>query len=303
MPVSFRRFGSGELEAVARVFAASLNDLLAESGTGPYVDLADAAAWQAAWEGDRRSLFAHLAATEGESWLAEAEGRILGYARSILRDGHCQLTEFFVLPGEQRAGLGRELLARAFESVAADTRSVIATTRPTALARYLKAGVYPLCPIADLERQPEAVAVESDLVIEEMEREPETLEWLAQIDRALLGYRRDADHRWLAGDRAGFLYRRGGVPVGYGYVGRWSGPFALLAPGDFPAVLAHAESTAAARGEANFAVMLPLVNRHAADYLLARGFRFDESFMMLYLTDRAAPRLDRYLCAMPGFFT
>lgn len=302
MTLRFRRFGLADLEPVGRTFAAALNELLVEAGGSPYVDLDDDSAWTAAWERDRRALFEHLSANPGEAWLAEEEGAVLGYARSSLRDGVLQLTEFFVHPERQRGGLGRELIARAFDTPEAEAKIVIATTRAAALARYLKSGVYPISVICDLEKQAEPVAFETDLAIEPLEDTPETLAALNAIDKEVLGFRRPADHRWLMADRRGFLYRRAGAPVGYGYLGRWSGPFALLDPADQPAVLAHAETEAAAEG-GSITLMVPMANRVALDCLLARGYRFDDGFLMLFMTDHLQPRLDRYLCALPGFFT
>ncbi len=303
MAVEFRPFGADEQEAVARVFAATLNMLLTEAGGDPYVDLDDEAAWTRSWNEDRRSLFEHVDATKCQSWLAEEDGRIIGYARSILRDGMCQLTEFFILPGRQSAGIGRELIARAFDAVEADRRTIIATTRAQAMARYLKSGVYPICPLVDFEKAPEPVEVETDLAAEEMTADPATLAILDRIDQAVLGYRRTEDHRWLLTDRTGFLFRRNGEPAGYGYISNWGGPYAALDPADFPAILAHAETATAAAGHDCFYVMVPMLHRTAIDYLLSRGFRFDDGFMMLFMADGFEPKLDRYCCAMPGFFT
>ena len=67
----------------------------------------------------------------------------------------------------------------------------------------------------------------------------ETLSTLAEIDKATLGFQRDVDQQWFLANRRGFLYLRDGRPVGYGYVGENSGPFALLDAADFPAVLAR----------------------------------------------------------------
>ena len=72
-------------------------------------------------------------------WFAEDEatGEAIGYARSILRDGVRELTEFFVLPEAQGAGVGRGLLARAFPADGARHRAIVATMDPRAIARYL----------------------------------------------------------------------------------------------------------------------------------------------------------------------
>ncbi len=65
-------------------------------------------------------------------WFAEDEttGQAIGYARSIVRDGVRELTEFFVLPEAQGAGVGRGLLERAFPADGARHRAIVATHRP-----------------------------------------------------------------------------------------------------------------------------------------------------------------------------
>ena len=214
----------------------------------------------------------------------------------------CQLTEFFVLPNQQSKGVGTELFKRAYASVEARTRTILSTTHPAAMARYLKSGVYPVCPVFALERVPHPVPFETDLEIREIDRKLETLEQLNAIDVAVLGYRRTVDHAWLMEHRRGSLYFRQNKPVGYGYVGRWSGPFALLQPTDYPAVLAHAE-TAAAETQSSFMLLVPAANQTATSCLLGRGFKFDDGFVSLFMTDATRPRLDSYVCAMPGFFT
>jgi hypothetical protein len=56
-----------------------------------------------------------------------------------------------------------------------------------------------------------------------------TLARLAEIDRELLGYRRDVDHCLFARQRRGQDYRRGADIAAYGYapvVAGWGGPYA-----------------------------------------------------------------------------
>ena len=72
-----------------------------------------------------RPLYDHLARTGEHFWIAERDGESIGYARSVLRDGVRELTEFFVLPGHQSAGLGRELLSRAFPTEGARHRVIV----------------------------------------------------------------------------------------------------------------------------------------------------------------------------------
>src|SRR5688572_22224422 len=42
-------------------------------------------------------IYDHLATTADEWWVAEADGQVVGYARSTVRDDLRQLTEFFVV--------------------------------------------------------------------------------------------------------------------------------------------------------------------------------------------------------------
>jgi hypothetical protein len=250
----------------------------------------------------RATLYHHLARTAEQFWIAERDGQAIGFARSVQRDGLRQLTEFFVLPGDQSGGVGRELLARAFPPGGARRRSIIATIDTRAQARYLKSGVYPRFPIYYFYRQPEKIMVESDLTFEPLRADPaaETLATLADIDRAILGFRREEDHTWLLADRPGYLYRRDGYAVGYGYVGKASGPFALLDATDFPAALAHAETQAASEGFGHFGLEVPTVNQAAVDYILGRNFNI-HGFVTLLMSDAPFGRFENYLALSPPF--
>ena len=302
MSLVYRPVEKADLQAIARVFAASLNQRHLETGLEPIVDLADETAWKAMWENERRPLFEHVSAHNAVGWLAEEDGEVLGYARSIQRGDVCQLTDFFVHPDRQLAGLGRELLSRAFEQVKSPSRLILANSNPAAISRYMRAGVYPFCTIFDFERKARPVSIETDLQIGSLASEARELEALNQIDQALLGYTRPQEHTWLGSQRERFVFFRNGAPVGYGYAGKWSGPIAALDEADVPAIMAHVE-TSIAQSEATFSVMLPLPNRTGMAYLLDQDFRLDTGHTMYFMADFAPPGLDRYIFSMPGFFT
>lgn len=286
--------------AVFLVFEETLADLMRRYDPHARTSFADPEALARMWD-ERRPLYEHLARTAEHFWVAEQQGQVVGFARSILRDGLRQLTEFFVLPNVQSTGAGAALLAQAFPTGGATRRSIIATPLPSAQVRYLRAGVYPRFPISYWWRQPKPLALATDLIVEPIAASPEALGILGGIDAAILGHRRDEDHAWLLGDRQGWLYLRQGAPVGYGYTGLRNGPFALLDPADFPAVLAHAENQAAAAGRNHFGLEVPMINVTAIRHLLDRSFRM-ESFLALAMSDAPFGRFEHYLVTTPPFF-
>jgi GNAT superfamily N-acetyltransferase len=296
MALTFRPGAIEDSYAVHSIFERAIEDFSQRANVRSGLTPGDPAGWERA-----RSLNEHLARTADQFWIAEDAGEPIGYARSILRDGVRELTEFFVLPARQSAGVGRELLARAFPAAGARHRSIIATFDTRALGRYLRAGLYPLFPIYYFQRAPDVVPEPSDLVIEPFSSAEPLMPELRAIDREVLGYTRDVDHAWLAQSRAGHLYRRNGRVVGYGYTGRNNSPFALLDAADFPAVLAHAAAQAAARGEAEMGFEVPLINRHAVDFLLRRGYRM-EPFFEFYMGDAPLGRLENYIVTSPPMF-
>lgn len=258
----------------------------------------DPAVMASLWE-TRRPLFDHLARTGAHFWIAESDGEAIGYARSTLHDGVLELTELFVLPGAQSAGVGRELLARAFPRGGERHRLVIATPDVRALTSYMKAGCYARFPFHHFSRAARLDPPVSDLETEPIDDSPRALELLAQVDQSVLGFRRDPDHTWLASTRRGVFYRRGGRLVGYGYTGSDNGPFAAFADADLPAMLALAERSA--RPGAEFGVDVPLVNRAVVDYALGQGFRMDP-FATYLMSDAPMGRYDAYVSTTPSFF-
>jgi hypothetical protein len=302
MPITYRRGTLADSRAVFDIFRASLDDLGRRLNIAPISGGSNPDTIETLWP-SRQPLFDHLAETAEQFWIAEdpAAGQAVGYARAILRDGCRELTEFFIRPEGQSAGVGRELLARAFLSDGAAQRVVIATLDLRAQARYLQAGVYPRFPSTYFERRPEPVAVPTDLSIEPMTESAATLRTLQAIDLAVLGHRRDIDLAWLLNTRSGFLYRRAGQPAGYGFTGRQRGPFALLEAADFPAVLAHAETHAHGLGLPDFGVEVPLINEIAVQHLLGRGYRMD-GFFALFMSDKPFGRFENYIFTSPPFF-
>jgi GNAT superfamily N-acetyltransferase len=299
MPITYRRGTLDDSQKTFNVFYRSIMDLGNRLNVMPISGGHNPEMIQNL--GTRRQpLFEHLARTSDNYWVAEQDGKVIGFARSILRNGIRQLTEFFVLPEHQSAGVGHELLSRAFPLNGANHRFILATIDGRAIQSYLKAKVYPLFPCYTFSRTAEKIHLDSDLAIERIAPSAHTMGELIRIDNAILGYHREAEHAWLLETRRGYFYKRNMEVVGYGYLGEHDGPFAAVDADDFPIILSHAE-TEAAKKRSEFSVEVPMVNRAAVDHLLDRGCKM-ESFFELFMADTLFGKFENYILTSPPFF-
>ena len=298
MTITFRQGTIEDSYAVFQVFVRSIMDYSERMNVMAITGGNDPEVLKTMWE-RRKTMFEFLALTASHYWVAEQDGEIVAYAGSMEHDGLIELTEFFVSPLHQSGGLGRQLLADAFPQTDSPLRTIIATLDERALARYLKAGVYARFPLKFFYRQAEKVDFTTDLAIDPMQLNIH-LDAMNQIDKQIIGHSRPVVHEWIATTRDGFVYKRGGEIVGYGYAGSSSGPFAVLDENDFPAVLAHAESLIAETG-GEFGVETPLINKKAIQYFLDRKFKID-SFTALFMSNVPFGKFENYLCFSPEFF-
>jgi len=298
MTIIYRKGTIEDSYSVFMVFLVSLTDYSQRMNVSAITGGNDPEVIKNLWE-RRKSMFEFLAGDAYEFWVAEKDGEIVGYARSIKHEAHHELTEFFVHPAHQSSGLGGELLARAFPETDSNYRTIIATLDERALYRYMKLGLRGRFLLKYFNRKAEKVTIPSDLKIEPMDLDVH-LESINQIDSELLYHTRESIHHWLVTDRGGFVYQRDGKVVGYGYIGHNSGPFAVMDENDFPAILAHAESLKAEKGE-GFGGSAPMINRKAIEYFLERKYKID-SFSAIVMTNLEFGRFENYLSFTPEYF-
>lgn len=247
----------------------------------------------------------YFAQTADHFWVAEDKGELIGFSRSIVRDGIRQLSELFVHPDKQAQGVGKRLLEAAFPSDDAHNRVVIGTSDIQAVVRYLKAGVKFRFTIYDWSRKPEIVPFETDLSIEAFAPTPENLASLNSIDQTILGYTREIDHIWLSKNRHGHFYRRNGQVVGYSYVSHRAGPIAMLNNNDFHAALAHVESEMTKYVDEVWDKMyipIPMTNTAALEYVLQRGFH-TSPLLEHFMSDQPLGQYENYIFMDPPFIT
>lgn len=295
-PYVIRRATADDSRRAFDVFLASARDLTARQNV-PW-DPEPETQWTR-----MRYLFDHLAAHAAEWWIAEdpATGDTLGYARSVERGGLFELTEFFVHPERQSAGVGAALLERAFPVGRGEVRAIIATTDLRAQARYYRSGCAARFPIAGMLGAPRATEIDPDVDILRLMPAGTDLETVRALERQVLGFDRGDELGWLAELREGYLYRRAGQPIGFAFVSpRGTGPIAALDPGDQPPILAHVEARAAELDVEELSFELPMVNEVAVRHLLDRGFRFDPFYTFL-MSSRPFGQFDRYIGFSPPF--
>ncbi len=301
----FRRRLAAEMPDAFRVFRHSLFDYLRRTGqVDASADWTSSAAIAEAW-GRHSRWMEHLAATAAEDWVAEdADGRIIGWAQSIERDGMLELTMFFVDPDAQTRGVGRGLLERVFPLGRGHTRTISATQDPRAVALYLRFGVSYLTSSIDVLGPPRASVIETDLHIERVlpggMADAEIA--IADFERQLLGHARREDTRFLLGERPAWLARRGDRVVGmaFGMNGDCTGPIGALDTSDLPALMATVENDAVDREVKELGFTIPMVNATALAYVLGRGYQVD-TFYTFILSSSDHMRLDRYIETQPTF--
>lgn len=251
---------------------------------------------------------AHLQRTDPKGFqVAVRNGRVVAFASTILRGNTHFLSMFWALPSLQSKGIGRRLLARAFERPrppASAVRCVFASLDSRAQALYLKFGMRPRGMFYMLKGAPKPSprperAVELVQIGEVGKTSREMLAVAARFDRTFRGSRRDADIRFvttLPGARF-FRVRAGRSTIGYAVVNEKGrvGPAGVIDP-RYSAGLAWAIKEAARKmGAESMLVVVPGVNGDALDVLFRAGLRTE--FFGAWMSAKAIGSFEAYLLA------
>ena len=252
----------------------------------------------------RDHLFRHLADTAAEFWVAENAEGMVGYARSIEHEGFFELTELFVVPEHQSAGIGRRLLERAFPEDRGEIRVIVATTDVRALGTYARAGMTARTVIASLIGPPPAAdgPITRPLEVERIAPGNSALVELAALDRRIAGFDHGPTIPWLAETREALLFRRDGHAIGYAFVAKSGvGPIGAQDPDALPPILDEVLWRTMALGAETVSFEVPMSNGVALRHLLGRGLTID-SFLTLLLSNREFGQMDRYVAFSPPIF-
>jgi ribosomal protein S18 acetylase RimI-like enzyme len=214
--VTYRQAREDDVAAQHAVFVAAEGELLERHGfawrSPPLVDAVAPG-------------YLHLLRHDGERcFVAEADGRVVGYSAGFVRGAAWFLASLFIDPAYQGVGVGRRLMGLALSGAPERRLTISDSIQPVSNALYAKHGLYPITPILGF-KGPSKVELASDLSASEI-----TPSALAMLDQAAYGFDRSVDHEFWATQAVPTLWRRGDKAVAYSY--RWPtgriGPLAGL---------------------------------------------------------------------------
>jgi hypothetical protein len=203
-----------------------------------------------------------------------------------------------VKPSAQSAGVGKSLMERAFPVGRGEVRLILATNDVRALARYYAADTVARFGMASLAAAPKQTD-EGASDLEVRAATPDDTNVIAELERTVVGYSRDADYPWLFDQREGYLYHRRGRVVGFSFLSATGcGPMAAVEPTDQRSILLHLEARARESGVDELSFQVPTVNSIAMNHLLSRGFKIDAPLNM-FMSNREFGHFDRFVAFGP----
>ena len=205
-------------EAASRIITVALNDLAKKHGLPPFTEPEDHAA----------PTLRHVIETDGARFvLAYDRERPVGFGAGLVRDAFSYCAGLFVLPEWQGRGLGRRLFETALEGLPI-TGGITALTsgaaNPISNRLYARHGIYPQLALLVLSGPTAAAGGPPASHARGLDVEPLEAEHVGElraIDEVALGFDRTPDHLWFLSrpGHPGWLFRRRGRPIGYGYLG------------------------------------------------------------------------------------
>jgi GNAT superfamily N-acetyltransferase len=224
-------------------------------------------AWTPPTPEEFRAAHAHLLATDPDrSWVAEDEGRIVAYGVAFARGHAWFLSDLFVDPGHQAAGVGSELLRRVWGEGDLRRMTLTDAIQPVSNAVYARRGLVPATPVLSLGGAARAVLEHH---VEPGDADPESL---AALDAAAYGFDRRVDHAFWSEHAGCTLWGRDGGAVAYSYV-RPSGRVGPIAGLDGPSAAEGLAGELARLGERTVALDVPGSSRELVEAALAAGLR------------------------------
>jgi GNAT superfamily N-acetyltransferase len=299
MDITYRPAKPEDLEEAERVAQQSGNALRVRHGQRPSPAPPSTAFPKFCLAGDPDGL-----------WVAETDGRIVGFGFSWMTGKFWFLSQLFVTPETQTKGIGQALLSKTLmqaERNGAANRALITFAYSIAsTGLYLQNGLYPREPLYRMAAPAQTVAknlAHADYDATPIAPWPAPREWMAGIDEALLGLRRDLHHKFLLGGvgaRAIRIERAGGT-AGYAYISAQGhvGPLAILPDADAKGVVITVLRCALESAPSRVSMIVPGRADGVMQAVLALGFRIEVPLVLM--VSRPFGNWCHYLPRDPGF--
>lgn len=270
--IAYRQATDADIEAEHAVFVAAEGDLLERHGFGwpeppPLERMAPGL----------RHLLAH---DGGRCFVAEQDGRVVGYSAVFVRQDTAFLAALFIDPSHQGMGVGRELFALAFDGAPPRRLTISDAIQPISNAIYARNGLLPITPILGFRGEVTGVRASG------LEAATPESDALAALDLAAYGFDRAVDHVYWATRARPMLWLREGSPVAYSY--RW--PTGRIGP-----IAGRDETTAAAALLAELeqpgavSVEIPGTSRSLVRVALGAGLQLLAPAGLLLVSDGVEP--------------
>lgn len=261
---------SADLPAQYEVFRAAIGDLYERHSFPPPNPPEDVVVAQQA----------HLLRHDAERcFVAEEDGRVVGFTAALIRDETWFLSSLFILPEFQSCGIGKALLDRAWSREPKRRLTLTDAIQPASNGLYGRRGLIPSTPLLSLAGR--CVIGAGDL--EPAAPNPTAV---ASLDRAAYGFDRAPDHAFWQARAQLTLWVRAGEPVAYSYV--W--PHAQIGPVAGLDARAAADALRAELGRRDKAIVrAPGSSAELIAVALEAGLRMSATPGLLLLSRGVAP--------------
>lgn len=279
--MEFRPASEADLAAEYAVFVGAQEDLHGRSAAGWASRPFDP---DGMWAQVQRHLLAHDAA---RCFVAEEDGRLVGFAAALVRDGLWHFAALFVDPAAQGRGVGSHLLDLAWDGTHQFRATITEAIQPISTGLYARRGLLPVTPMLGFAGRPGQVRGDAD----ELQRVATVPGALRDIDLAAYGFDRAPDHElWARTSARSTLWLRAGEPCAYSYRGGFPGqigPVAGLDPGSAASAL-RAELADTPAGE-EIAIDIPGTATNLVEVALEAGLRLTEPGLLLLSASHRPP--------------
>src|ERR1700730_12288466 len=281
MDITYRAAKFEDLEDAERVVQEAGNELRVRHGRQP-------------WPAPPPIAFPKFCLAEDPDglWVAEQDDTIVDFGFRWMTEKFWFLSPLFVSTETQAKGIGQALLSKPLlqaERNGATNRALVTPAYNIAsTGLYLNNGLYPREPLYRMIAPAQAVAqnlVDVGYEATPIAPWPAPREWMAEIDEALLGLRRDLHHRFLLGSVAARAIRieRAGGTAGYAFISSQGhvGPLAILPGADAKGVVITALRSALESGPSRVSMTIPGRADVVMQAVLALGFRIEVPLVLM----------------------